>query len=207
MARPVVATRQPVAVNRPAPVEGMARPAAPTEPQIRKVEAAPRGQAQVLQRGARGSTAGPGNAPPNANNAPANNARRSNPTANTPPANNAPANAQRPPPPDSGRNATPEGAPGKPGDNPGNRPGMNVPRPGAPQNGAPQNGTPQNGMPTNGRGPGQRDENNQVNRPSVPNNAPPSPQNSVPATRPNAPDVNRPPPNNGNPTRDVPRPG
>ncbi len=230
MARPVVATRQPMMVNRAAPVQGMARPAAPPPPQIRKVEAAPRGQAQALQIGARGSSPanrnGPGNKGPETNNAPANagrptpapNAPGSNAPANAGPApnapgNNNPANAGRPMPPSEGRrNGTPEAAPARPNENPGNpgiRPGAEVPRPGASPN-----GTPQNGTPDNGRGVGQRNENNQVNRPSVPNNAPPAPQNSATPMRPNAPD-NRPAPEtsrpnvpeNNRPTHDVPRPG
>src|SRR6266702_6735850 len=53
MNRQVVATRQPVAMNRPEPVRGMERPAAP--PPVRTVKAAPPAQAQPLERGAKGS--------------------------------------------------------------------------------------------------------------------------------------------------------
>src|SRR6266496_2673839 len=52
MSRQVVATRQPVAMNRPEAIRGMERPAPPP---VRTVKAAAPGQAQTLERGAKGS--------------------------------------------------------------------------------------------------------------------------------------------------------
>src|SRR5438132_450162 len=59
MSRQVVATREPVRINRPEAAPGMARPAAP--PPVKTVRAAPPTQAEPLQRGARGNSSGPRN--------------------------------------------------------------------------------------------------------------------------------------------------
>ena len=188
MARPVIATRQPVMVNRVAPIQGMARQVAP--PPVRTVQAAPRDEIKPLERGARGTTPGFGNG-----------------RFGTPQGGNAQANPGRPTP-DNGRNATPYGAPAGSGSNPqnaGNRPSANAPRPGAPQNGAPQNGVSNIGRTVpQGNDNGPRG-NFPGNRPNVQNNAP-GPDNSAPVSRPNAPDMNRPAQDN-HPMRDVPRPG
>jgi len=184
MSRQVVATRQPLMVNRQAPVQGMDRPA--PQPQFRKVDAAPRGQAQQLQRGARGSSQGFGG------NAPANVGRPTD-------------NAGRPmPPQDNRRNATPYGGPGASGannpGNPANRPDANIPRPGGPQNEpvAPQRGD--NGPRGPQNFPANRPGNADVNRPN-------SPENNAPVAHPNSPDMNRPnAPGNNHQGRDVPRP-
>ena len=229
MQRPVFATRQPVVVNRGAPVQGIARSnVAP--PPVRTVQAAPRDQVKPFERGARGTTPGFGNGRPG--NAPNANSQGAN----------APANVGRPMP-DNHRNATPYGGQG--GQSPatvGNRPDMNNPRPGTPQNGnndGPANGAPGNGknLPQGndnrvprpgapqgagsqgeihqndrgvwvGNGNGSRGDQN-ANRPNGPNNAP----DNAPVSRPNTPDMNRPAPDNNRPAtpdnnrREVPRPG
>src|SRR5579864_5046152 len=178
MSRQVVATRQPAIQNRPAPpVAGLSRPAAP---QVRTVRAVPATQAQPLQRGARGGTQGPGNAPANAGRPapPENNGARG-------PAN-VPANAGRPGAPENAPPARPGAAAPRPGspDNNAPRPGATVPRPGAPENnnarpeaaprpGAPENAPPQRGQmaprpgaPDNNPGAGRPDNNvRQVPRP------------------------------------------
>src|SRR5713101_2684090 len=59
MSRQVVATREPVRVNRPEAAPGMERRAAP--PPVKTVRAAPPTQAEPLQRGARGNSSGPRN--------------------------------------------------------------------------------------------------------------------------------------------------
>lgn len=178
MSRPVVTTRQPVTVNREVPVQGMNRPA--PQPQFRKVDAAPRDQVQQLQRGARGSSPGFGNAPANAGRPmpPADNRRNttpySGPGASAPAANN----------------------PGNPGNqgNPGNRPGANVPRPGASQNDQMNRGDNGSRGPQNS--PGNHSNAPDVNRPVAPDNnnrpmrdvpRPPSARPDQPQNRPQAP--------------------
>ena len=194
MARPVIATRQPVMVNRSAPVQGAVRYTPATPPPVRTVQAAPRGDAQVLQRGARGATPG---------------------------FRNGPAQAERPQPPNNGPNNHGPVSPmndinrgGNPDANRGGNPNMNrpnVPRPGAPQGAGSQGDIRQNGRgvyENNGNARGE--QNSPANRP---NNAP-APQNNAPAARPNAPDVNRPAQDNNRPSvpdnnrdmRNVPRP-
>ncbi|HZR66004.1 MAG TPA: DUF6600 domain-containing protein [Terriglobales bacterium] len=200
LSRPVVATRQPVRMNRPTPAgEAFARPAAP--PPVRTVKAAPRGQAQPLQRGARGGPA-PNNARPN--NQP-NNAGAQNNRPNAPENRGA---APRPGAPNNQPNA-PEnrGAVPRPGA-PGNQPNAPENRPNAPANG-PENGRnanqPNRNVPRppsanpQGQGqpgqqprqyPGTRPENN---RPE--NNAP---ENNPRGNNPqgNNPTMNNPPANN-----------
>jgi hypothetical protein len=195
MTRPVIATRQPVVINRSAPVQGMVRYTPATPPPVRTVQAAPRGDVQVLQRGARGSTPGFRNGPTNA-------ASPQRPT-------NSPNNTNRPAaPPMNGvnRGGNPEM------NNPANRP--NVPRPGTPQGAGSQGEIHQNNRGVyEGRGNGRTDQNSPANRPNMPNNAP-APQNNAPVSRPNAPDMNRPAqdnnratmPNDNRGMRNVPRP-
>jgi len=198
MTRPVIATRQPVMVNRVAPVQGISRQAAP--PPIRTVEAAPRDQVKPLERGARGTTPGFGNPPVQAG-------RPQGPNSGGPTTTNHDAI-----PPMNGvhRGGNPNA---ERGNNPdGNRP--NVPRPGAPQSGGPQGEIHQNSRGVwvgNGSNP-QGGQNSPANHPNMPNNAP---DNSAPVSRPNAPDMNRPAadnnhqntPDNNRQMRNVPRPG
>jgi hypothetical protein len=114
--RPVMATRQPVISNRPVPqVGGFSRP---TPPPVRTVRATAPTQAQPLERGARGTTPGMGNA---GRPAPENN-RGAAPRPNTP--ENAPA----------ARPGAGGPRPGMPENNNAPRPGANYPRPGAAQN-------------------------------------------------------------------------
>jgi len=165
MSRQVVATRQPVAYNRPAnrPNGGSGGPGGgrPAPPPVKTVRAAPPAQVQPLQRGARGgpNPTGPGARPGQPNNGQANRPGQPNGTENRPgqPSNNA-------------RPGAPE-----------NR---NVPRPGGSNNAGPNNGGPNNNAP--GR------PNDNAPRPSAPDNrtAPPETRN-VPA--PNNRNVPRPP--------------
>ena len=197
MARPVIATRQPVVINRAAPVQGAVRYTPATPPPVRTVQAAPRGDAQVLQRGARGSTPGFRNGPVQAER--------------PQPANNRPNNGG----PVSPMNGVNRG--GNPDVNRGGNPNMNrpnVPRPGAVEGAGAQGGIRQNDRGVyEGRGNGRGDQNAPANRPNMPNNAP-APQNNAPMTRPNAPDMNRPAQDNNRPgmpennrdMRNVPRP-
>jgi len=213
MTRPVVATRQPVVINRAAPVQGMSRQTAP--PPIRTVEVAPRDQAKPLERGARGTTPGFGNPAVQAERPQGPNNGGSNPTN------------RGAIPPMNGANH------GNPNMDRGNNPDMNrpnVPRPGAPQNPGSQGDIHQNsrgvyvGNGSNSHG----EQNSPSNRPNGQNNAP---DNAAPVSRPNAPDMNRPPadnnrqsmpdnnrqsmpdnnrqsmPDNNRPMRNVPRPG
>lgn len=190
--RQVVATRQPAVMNRPVEVPGMNRAAAP--PAVRTVRAAPPTQAQPLERGARGGTAGgnaaapnPGaprpGAPENRPGAPESN-RGAAPRPGAP--ENNPNAAPRPGAPENNRGGVPR--PGAPGNNPNA-----APRPGAPENNP--NAAPRPGAPENNRGA--------VPRPGAPGNNP----NAAP--RPNAPENNRgaAPPENNRPTGEVPRPG
>ena len=194
MARPVIATRQPVMINRSAPVQGRYTPATP--PPVRTVQAAPRGDAQVLQRGARGSTPG---------------------------FRNAPVQAERPQAPNAGPNNRGGGPSmngvnrGNPDNNRGGNPSVNrpnVPRPGAPESSGSQGGIHQNSRGVyEGTGNARGDQNAPGNRPNMPNNAP-APQNNAPVARPNAPDMNRPAQDNNRPympndnrgIRNIPRP-
>jgi FecR protein len=116
LSRPVVATRQPVIPNRPAPqVAGFSRP---TPPPVRTVRATAPTQAQPLERGARGKTTGMQNA---GRPAPENNGGAA-PRPNLP--QNAPA----------ARPGAEGPRPGTPENNNAPRPGANYPRPGAAQN-------------------------------------------------------------------------
>ena len=91
MNRPVVATRQPRVMNRPA-APGITRTAAP--PPVRTVRAAPRNEAETLNKGARGQTRGGtgaagGGGTPNRAGAPENRpGAESRPGNNQPGANN-----------------------------------------------------------------------------------------------------------------------
>lgn len=166
MSRQVVATRQPVAYNRPAnrPNGGSGGPGGgrPAPPPVKTVRAAPPAQVQPLQRGARGgpNPTGPGAARPGKpNNGQANRPGQPNGTENHPgqPSNNA-------------RPGAPE-----------NR---NVPRPGGSNNAGPNNGGPNNNAP--GR------PNDNAPRPGAPDNRPAPPETrNVPA--PNNRNVPRPP--------------
>jgi hypothetical protein len=184
MTRQVVATRQPAVVNRPAPVPGVARTAAP--PPVRTVRAAPPTEARPLPRGARGVGAGRPNeaaprpgAPENRPGAPAN-----NPPAAAAPRPGAPENRpgaenNRPGAPENNRPGAPDNNRPAPGNN------RAVPRPGAPE-AAPRPNAPENNRPgaeNNPRPENNRPENNRaVPRPGAPESAP----------RPAAPDNNRP---------------
>ena len=185
MSRPVVATRQPVMVNRMAPVPQAVRREY-TPPPVRTVQAAPAAQAQRLGRGASGATPGYRAAPPSASDRP------------TTPENNrgtAPPFRGQP-----GSNAPEANAP---------RPGMNAPRPGGPEGGI--NRGPQGGF---NRGEERGPQNYPANRSNAPEMRPQAPQNNVPAPRPNAPEMNRPAPpenrpvapENDRPMHNVPRP-
>jgi hypothetical protein len=183
MARPVIATRAPVAVNRVAPVQGIARTnVAP--PPVRTVQAAPRDQVKPFERGARGTTPGLGNA----------------------------MNSGRPAAPDNrGSGSDNRGNRGGNPDvnNQQNRPAANVPRPGGPRDNAPQPGAmpSQRGenAPRGQNSPGS--QNAQDNRR---NNAPDNMNRPAPpvANRPNVED-NRPnaQDDNDRAMRNVPRPG
>jgi len=202
MSRTVVATRQPVVINRAAPVQGAVRYTPATPPPVRTVQAAPRGDPQVLQRGARGSSSGFRNAPVQAEHPQAPNNGGPNTTSRgaIPPMNG----ANRGGNPETNRGGNPQM------NNPPNRP--NIPRPEAPEGAGSQGAIHQNSRGVyegNGRG----DQNTPGTRPNMPNNAP-APQNNVPVARPNAPDMNRPAPDNNRPDmpndnrgmRNVPRP-
>lgn len=188
LSRPVVATRQPVAISRPVPnAPAFARPAPPP---VRTVRAAPPAQAQPLQRGARGGApnAGP-NRPGGQPNAPEN--RGAAPRPGAPPQPSAPENrgaAPRPgspaPQPNAPQNRGAAPTPGAPENN------RNVPRPGAPANNAAPPGRPNEAAPRPG-GPENRPappENRSApeNRPAAPENRPAAPEN-----RPAPPENNR----------------
>jgi hypothetical protein len=219
MSRQVVATRQPVSYNRGGgPAIG--RPAPP--PPVRTVRPAPRGQAQQLQRGARG---GPNPGAPN--NRPENRPGQPNGPENRGAApgqpNNRPEN--RPGQPNNGpenRGAAP--APGQPNNRPENRPGQpnnpgnnrNVPRPGGPgnnnPNARPNENAPRPGGPGN-NGPGNNPNarpNENVPRPGGPGNNNPNARPNENAPRPGAPENRPAPPDNRNARPDnnhnVPRP-
>ena len=183
LTRQVVATRQPVAMNRAPAIPGVERRAAP--PPVRTVKAAPAAQAQPLEKGAKGT------ARPNAmNNEPG---RPGGPPENRP---NGPNNR-----PNAGPNA-PENRPNAAPEN-----GRNVPRPGVenrPNENRPNdmnrpNG-PDNNRPENSRAP--RPDNN---RPEAqPNNAPrPNQPENRPNNMGNRPGQENQPGNN----QAVPRPG
>src|SRR5579864_6315037 len=211
MSRQVVATRQPAIQNRPAPpVAGLSRPAAP---QVRTVRAVPATQAQPLQRGARGGTQGPGNAPANAGRPapPENNGARG-------PAN-VPANAGRPGAPENAPPARPGAAAPRPGspDNNAPRPGATVPRRGAPENNnarpeaAPRPGAPENAPPQRGQmapRPGAPENNPGAGRPSTPeSNAPNNRQvPRPPSARPEQPQAQPEQQQRGNPQNARPEP-
>ncbi|HJT70342.1 MAG TPA: DUF6600 domain-containing protein [Terriglobales bacterium] len=211
LSRPVVATRQPTTFHRPTPSgASFVRPAAP--PPVRTVQAAPRGQAQPLQRGARGGQANnagrPGGQPNNAEN------RGGNPRPGAP-ANqpNAPENrgaAPRPGAPANQPNAQQNGRENRGPENRGPENRNNVPRPGAPNNqpNAPENrgAAPRPGGPVNQ--PNTPENRGETPRPGSPNNATPNnagpnnaPTNNGPANR--GPMNN---PNAGPPNHNVPRP-
>lgn len=221
LSRPVVATRQPVVMNRPT-VPGMARAAAP--PQVKTVKPAPAAQAQTLQRGARGGNPNAGGrpgGPAGQPNAPENRGAAPRPAA--PENNNAPGargneNAPRPGAPENRPGATENNRPGTPENRP-NAPDNRgaAPRPGAPE--AQPNAPENRGAPNAGR-PGAPDNNRNVPRPGAPNNNALGGRPNDNASRPNAPDNrpnapdNRPAPpenrgagpDNGRPAQQVPRP-
>lgn len=196
MSRSVVATRQPVVRNRPA-VPGISRTEA--APQVRTVKAAPRNQAESLNRGARGKTPGAGNAPANEGRPGAAENRPGQPATNNRPgaAENRPGQPEnRPGQPENRPGAAPNNRPGAPENNAG-RP--NVPRPGNPNNGP---GSPEN---RGAAAPRPGNENNGSPNPrgeAAPR--PGAPENNNPSARPNAPEENRPGAANNN--RNVPRP-
>ena len=194
--RPVVATRQPVMVNRTAPVQGLARPnVAP--PPVKTVQAVPRGQAEVLKPGASGASRGMGgNNNPNAGGRPSGPENRNGMPAGGP---------NRGGNPDVNR-SNPEVNRGNPDVN--NRPGANVPRPGGPQN---QN--PNGAMPPQRGESVPRGQNFPTNPNPQNNRGPNAPENNAPVNRPSNPDLSRPnggppsnPPDNGRQNRNVPRP-
>ncbi len=197
MTRQVVATRQPAAINRPAPVAGMERTAAP--PPVRTVRAAPSAEAQPLQRGARGTGGRPMNEAAPRPGAPENRGPENNrPGA---PANNPPAAAApRPGAPENNRPGAENNRPGAENNRPGaenNRPGAQNNRPGAENN---RPGSPENNRPGAGN-------NRAVPRPGAPEAARPNaPENNRPGAESNRPGAenNRPGPENN---RAVPRPG
>jgi len=225
MSRQVVATRQPVIRHQAPPIAGFSRP---TPPPVRTVRAAAPTQAQPLQRGARGSSAG-GN---NAGRPAPENAGRPGAPENNPPGNNRGAaprpgdNNARPGAPGNDRGMAPR--PGAPENNNAPRPGAgNVPRPGAPENNpgtAPRPGdnNARPGAPGNDRGmaprPGAPENNPAAGRPNEPgNNAPgrnvprpPSAQPERPTPPPEQqrgnPEVNRPEQQRGNPRNAQPKP-
>jgi hypothetical protein len=199
MRRAVVATRQPVVAVRPPEVPNVGRA---TPPPIRTVRAAPPGQAQPLQRGARGTGSAQGRnegaprpgAPDNNRGGGRPGAPDNNPAASRPgtPDNNRPAAG-------NDRGAAPR--PGAPDNRPGAENNRGIARPGAPDNNNNPNAA-RPGAPENQPGPG---NNRGVPRPGAPENnrdiaprsgatenapgaAPPRP-NAPP--RPGAPDNNR----------------
>lgn len=223
MSRQVVATRQPVAYNRPANRPGAGGPgggARPAPPPVKTVRAAPAAQVQPLQRGARGgpNPTGPGarrgqpnngqaNRPGQPNGAENRPGQPNNGQANRPGQPNAPDNrgaAPRPGQPNGAENRPgqpngPENRPGQPSNAQDNRPGQ----PNGAQNRPGQPNGPENrpGQPNNNARPG-APENRNVPRPGGPNNAGPNnggPNSNAPgrnnenAPRPGAPD-NRPAP-------------
>jgi hypothetical protein len=211
MTRQVVATREPKPMNRPSPVAGVERTAAP--PPVKTVRAAPAAEAQTLQRGAKGTGRPAGQPAMNEG------ARPGAPENNRPGAgNNNPAPRPGAPEnrPGTGNNPNAVPRPGAQENRPENRPSENrpaapdnnrpgagnnrpVPRPGAPE-AAPRPGAPDNNRPDNNRPDNNRPNvarPNEAPRPGAPEN------NPAPATRPNAPE-NRPSPPENN--RGVPRP-
>jgi len=142
MNRQVVATRQPVVMNRPA-APGMTRAVAP--PQVRTVRPVPVNQAETLNRGARGQTRGGGNAPAPANGGPGAPNRPGSPNA-----------TDRPGSPDHPPGATDNNRPANAGNN---RPGQDNNRPGA------GNNRPDNNRQDNSRA------NMPGNRPGAPDNS------------------------------------
>src|SRR6266496_3296844 len=158
MTRAVVATRQPVTMNRAAAVAGIERRSAP--PPVRTVKAAPPTQAQPLERGAKGTGR------PNG----ATNEGASRPGA----PENRPNAAPRP--------GAPENRPGAPENRPGatenNRPGAPENRPGATENSRPNDnnrgGAPRPGGPENRPGA----QPNAAPRPGASENRPGQPENN-----------------------------
>src|SRR6266851_694732 len=198
MSRQVVATRQPVVVNRPEAAPGMARPAAP--PPVKTVRAAPPTQAQPLQRGARGTGGG----------APKNEAApRPGAPENRPGVGNNREAAPRPGAPENNREAAPR--PGAPDNRPAqpenNRPGAGNNREAAPRPGAPENNreaTPRPGAPENNR-PGAENNSPENNRNVAPRPGAPE-NNREAAPRPGAPENRPAQPENNRPTQQAPRP-
>jgi hypothetical protein len=196
MSRQVVATRQPVAYNRPAnrPNGGPAGATRPAPPPVKTVRAAPAAQVQPLQRGARGgpNPTGPGARPgqpnrqanrPGQPNAPGNRPGQPNGSENRPGQPNGPDNRGAAPRP--GQPNAPENRPGQP-NAPDNRGA--APRPGQPN--APENrpGQP-NGPDNRGAAPRPGQPNAPENRPGQPNNGP---ENRGAAPRPGQPNNNGP---------------
>jgi hypothetical protein len=186
MSRSVVATRQPVVASRPMDRPGMGRVNAPP---VRTVRAVPVGQAQTLERGARGG------APPARTEA----APRANaPENNRPPA--ADMNRGNPRPSAPGNNAG--ASPNAPGNSPYPANNRGVPRPGGPDNrpagaenrgngrpNAPENNPAMTERPAN-RG-NQSAPNNAGSNNARPNNAGPNNDGSGRVPRPNMPQNDR----------------
>jgi len=184
MTRQVVATRQPVAMNRPPAVAGVERRAAP--PPVKTVKAAPRGEAQQLEKGAKGTGR------PNAMN--------NQPGRPGGPPENRPENRPNARPGENRPNAGPNGPDNRPNAGPDNRP--NVPRPGVenrPNENRPNENRPNENRPNDTNRPND-------NRPNGPDNNRPENNRAVPRpggpdNRPdkNRPDNNRPDNNNARP--------
>jgi hypothetical protein len=205
MSRQVVATRQPVAYNRPAnrrnggPNGGPGGAGRPAPPPVKTVRAAPPAQVQPLQRGARGgpNPTGPGARPgqpnreanrPGQPNAPGNRPGQPNGAENRPGQPNGPENRGAAPRP--GQPNAPENRPGQP-NAPDNRGA--APRPGQPNNGPDNRGAaPRPGQPNAPENrPGQQnapDNRGAAPRPGQPN----VPDNRGGAPRPGQPNDNRP---------------
>ncbi len=193
VSRQVVATRQPAVFNRPANrPDGGPGAGRPAPPPVRTVRAAPPTQAQPLQRGARGGPNPVAARPGQPNGQPSRPGQPSAPD-NRPGQPNAPDNrgAARP-----GQPNAPENRPAPPNA----QENRGAPRPGQPNASENRPGQPNNNNPVQGPGgPGNRN----VPRPGAPNNAAPNPNNG---DRPAPPENRNAPPDNGRPSRQVPRP-
>jgi hypothetical protein len=179
MVRPVVATRQPVMVNRVAPLPDVAR--VPAMSPVRTVHAAPPTQAPALERGARGATAGMASAPANSPRPMPENNRGGASTFGGPVRSGAPENypGNRPNPPESARPA-PEN----------NRPVREVPRPWPDRPEQSQQSRPE--PPASMRPAPQTERSNApYARPSAPENPRNAPEPASPAYRPAPPAQSR----------------
>jgi hypothetical protein len=169
LTRSVVATRQPVAMNRAPAIRGVERASAP--PPVRKVKAAPPTQAQPLERGAKGT------ARPNATN--------NEPGRPGGPPENRQENRPNARPGENRPNGGPNGPENRPNAAPDNRP--NAPRPGVenrPNENRPNDmNRPNDNRPNDKRPNDNRPEKNRaVPRPGGPDNGP---GNNRPEARPN----------------------